>query len=391
MLNKTIRLLWNNPEIHPVPDTTHHVWDDADHDMIARYAVVGIFTMMAVAALWHAKVIAMPLVAGSLLGVVLGPLVDRLMRFGIPQTVAAALLLLGVVSVALAIMALIAAPIALWADQLPGMAQLLRKKLAVFLSYLQQVEGLVSAINPGGAPKVSVAGGSIVAEVAAGSSTIASGLLLFFATVFAYLATRRHLKARVLRLCLGRAARQSAGNFFEEIERRMAAYFGTLTLVNIGMGLVASVIAWAFGIPFAVVWGVVAFVLNYVPIIGPVMVTGLLFAAGLLDDAPAWTAVAPAAVYFCAHLIEANVVTPTAVGRRLTLSPFMVLVSFVFWLWLWGPVGAILSTPILLFGALAVEVLGSYREAVAEEKASVEDALASSSGAPVEGSILRTA
>jgi predicted PurR-regulated permease PerM len=390
MLNKTIRLLWNNHELHPVPETVHHVWDDADHDMIARYAVVGIFTMMAVGALWHAKVIAMPLVAGSLLGVVLGPLVDRLVRFGVPQTVAAAMLLLGVFSVALAIMALIAAPIALWADQLPGMAQLVRKKLAVLLGYLQQVEGLAGAISSGGAPKVSVEGSSIVADVAAGSSTIASGLLLFFATVFAYLATRRHLKARVLRLCLGRAARQSAGNFFEEIERRMAAYFGTLTLVNIGMGAVAGVIAWAFGIPFAIVWGVVAFVLNYVPIIGPVMMTGLLFAAGLLDDSPAWTAAAPAAIYFCAHLIEANVVTPMAVGRRLTLSPFMVLISFVFWLWLWGPAGAILSTPILLFGSLAIEVLGSYREAVAEEKASVDDALASS-GAPLEGSILRTA
>ena len=208
--------------------------------------------------------------------------------------------------------------------------------------------------------------GSVIGEIAAGSSTVATGLLLFCATVFAYLATRRHLKARVLRLCLGRAARQSAGTFFERIEDRMAAYFATLTLVNLGVGVVAVTIAWACGLPLAIVWGIVAFILNYIPIIGPLLVTVLLFAAGLVDDGGIGQAVTPAMFFFLAHLIESNVVTPLAVWRRLLLSPFMVLVSFVFWLWHWGPVGAVLSTPILLFGSLAAQVLTSYRAAVAK-------------------------
>jgi predicted PurR-regulated permease PerM len=368
MLNRSIRALWSYVPSPPEPAPPSVIWDSADHDMVVRYAIVGIFLLMLVGALWHAKPIAMPLVAGSLLGLMLGPVIDRMVRAGIPQTVSATLLVMSVAMAALALLFLMAAPIALWADQLPGIVQVIRRKLAGMMTYAQQLEGMAKSIAPPSAPKVSVEEGSIVSGVAAGSSTVATGLLLFFATVFAYLATRRHLKARILRLCLGRAARASAGNFLEEIERRMATYFGVLTLVNLGIGVTTWLIAWMFGLSLGIVWGVVAFIMNFVPIIGPVIVAVLLFAAGLLDDGQTWSAAAPALVYYLIHLIEANIITPYAVGRRLTLSPFLVLLSFVFWLWLWGPIGAILSTPILLLGTLAVEVISTYRAAIAEER-----------------------
>jgi predicted PurR-regulated permease PerM len=173
----------------------------------------------------------------------------------------------------------------------------------------------------------------------------------------------------VLRLCLGRNARHSAGQFFETIESRMAAYFGVVTLINVGVGIVTWLIALQAGLPLAGIWGAVAFVMNYVALVGPLIVAALLFAAGLIDNPSPWSAAWPALAYYVLHMIEGNVVTPTAVGRRLTLSPFLVLVSFIFWLWLWGPVGAILSTPILLLITLAVEVQTSYRAAEAADVA----------------------
>jgi predicted PurR-regulated permease PerM len=231
---------------------------------------------------------------------------------------------------------------------------------------VKQIEGLASAMDMAGAPKVAVAEGSVVGSVIAGSSNILTGLLLFVATMLSYLVTRRHLRARAIRLCLGPAARESASAFFDEIESRMAAYFGILTLINAGVGLFALMTAWFFGLPFAIVWGVVAFLFNYIPIIGPVLVAGLMFAAGLIDNGSPWAAALPAIVFYAGHLVESNVVTPLAIGRRLTLSPFMVLLSFVFWLWLWGPVGAVLSTPILLFVSLTLELLADYRNRLEE-------------------------
>jgi predicted PurR-regulated permease PerM len=337
--------------------------DRPDHDFIVRYAILGIFLMMCVGSLWVTKVISMPLVAGTMLGIVLGPLAERLTRLGIPQTAAVILLAFAVLLIFFVIVGLVAAPIALWADQLPGLVSALHAKLSGVLTSIRQIEGIAGSFSTSSSPTVKVADGSAVVGIAANSSAFAGGLLLFFATLFAYLGTRRHLKAQVLRLCLGRNARHSAGQFFEEIESRMAAYFGIVTLVNIGIGVIAWLIAWQAGLPLAAIWGVAAFVLNYVAFIGPIIMTALLFAAGLIDNPSPWTAAWPAAAFYAIHLIEANVVTPTAIGRRLTLSPFLVLVSFIFWLWLWGPIGAILSTPILLLATLAIEIQTAYRTA----------------------------
>jgi predicted PurR-regulated permease PerM len=342
-------------------------FDSADHDLIVRYAILGIFSMMCIGALWVTKAISMPLVAGTMLGIVLGPLVDRMMRLGIPQTVAAGLLFFAVLVIFLVIAALITAPIAIWADQLPELVSVLRAKLSGVLASIRQVEGIAGALSSSTAPKIAVAEGSAFADIAANSTAFAGGLLLFFATLLAYLGTRRHLKARVLRLCLGRNARHSAGQFFEAVEARMAVYFGVVTLINIGVGIATWLIAWQAGLPLAGIWGIVAFVLNYVAFIGPAIMAALLFAAGLIDNPSLWSAAWPAFAYYVVHLIEGNVLTPTAVGRRLTLSPFLVLVSFIFWLWLWGPIGAILSTPILLLVTLAIEVQASYRAAEAAD------------------------
>ncbi len=339
----------------------------SEPDMILRYAAVGIFIMMVTAALWVTKAISMPLIAGTMLGIVLGPVADRLVRLGVPHGVTAVGLAVGVIAALVFIAALVTAPIAIWADQLPGLVAALRAKLSGVLASIQQIEGIARSLSVSNAPSVTVASGGAMMDIALNSSAFAGGLLLFFATLFAYLGTRRDLKVRVLRLCLGRNARHSAGHFFEEIEARMAAYFGIVTLINVVVGILTWFIAWQAGLPLAAIWGIVAFILNYVAFIGPVIVAALLLAAGLIENPSPWAAAWPAVLYYAVHLIEGNVVTPMAVGRRLTLSPFLVLVSFIFWLWLWGPIGAILSTPLLLLATLAVEVGAAYRVAQAAD------------------------
>ena len=74
----------------------------------------------------------------------------------------------------------------------------------------------------------------------------------------------------------------------------------------------------------------------------------MLLAGALLDAPSILAALWPAAAYYVLHLIEGNAVTPVFVGSRLTISPFLVFIAFIFWLWLWGPVGAVLSTPIVI-------------------------------------------
>lgn len=334
-----------------------------EHDLIVRYAIIGIFVILATTTLYLTKVIALPVTAGVIFGLVLGPLVDWLVRRGVPQHLAAAIVVLLGVGLILFAITLLAVPIAGWSDRAPAMMAALQAKLAGVFVFMDELKRAAAALTGKSGAELNVSQGNPLLDIAVSSSTAAGGLLIFVATVYFWLATRRHLKARTLRFCLGRGARKSAGAFFQEIETRVARYFGLVTLINLGMGLLALAIAWLAGLPFPVFWGALAFLLNYLAFIGPIIVTVLLLAGALLDAPSLLAAIWPAAAYFVLHLLEGNVVTPVFVGRRLTVSPFLVFIGFVFWLWLWGPVGAVLSTPILLVAMVAQEEFATYRKA----------------------------
>lgn len=344
-----------------------------EHDVIVRYATVGIFVILATASLALTKAVAMPVLAGVIVGLVLGPLVDWLVRYGAPQHAASALVVLLFIGLLFGAVAILAVPVAGWTDQAPAMMAALQAKLAGVFAFMAEFKHGMASITGKGA-ELSVSQGNPLFDIAMTSSTAAGGLLVFFATVYFWLATRRHLKARVLRLCLGRDARRSAGSFFEEIEARVARYFALVTVINLGMGCLTMAIAWLAGLPFPVFWGALAFLLNYLAFIGPIIVAVLLLAGALLDAPSVLAALWPAAAYYILHLVEGNAVTPVFVGNRLTISPFLVFIAFIFWLWLWGPIGAVLSTPIVIVAMVAQEEFARYRREKA--KADAEETVA---------------
>ena len=344
-----------------------------EHDLIVRYAIIGIFVILATATLYLTKVIALPVTAGIIFGLVLGPAVDWLVRRNVPQHLAAAIIVLLFLGMILSAITVLAVPMAGWSDQAPAMMAALKTKLAGALAVMDEAKKALGTMTGKSGAELSVSQGNPLLDIAMSSSTAAGGMLIFVATVYFWLATRRHLKARALRLCLGRGARKSAGAFFQEIETRVARYFGLVTLINLGMGVLALVIAWLAGLPFPIFWGALAFLLNYLAFIGPIIVTVMLFAGSLIDAPSLLAAIWPAAAYFVLHLIEGNAVTPVFVGRSLTVSPFLVFIGFIFWLWLWGPIGAVLSTPILLVAMVAQEEFARYRAAQAEEQSQEQD------------------
>ena len=94
-------------------------------------------------------------------------------------------------------------------------------------------------------------------------------------------------------------------------------------------------------------WGTTAFLLNYIPILGPLFGTCIFLLAGMLSFDSLWWALLPAALYFGIHLVEGESLTPMLLARRFTLNPVLVILSLVFWFWMWGVPGAILAVPML--------------------------------------------
>jgi predicted PurR-regulated permease PerM len=364
-------LLWflprGEPMLTPEPaEDKLDLFDIGDHDPVLRYSVLGIFLILATAALAIARPVALPVTAGIVFGIVLGPLTDRLIRKGVPAGAAAGIVVIVAGLALITVFGMLAAPVAMGIDQLPSIVATLRAKLDGLFDIVQRLQGAGAS----GAPSVEVSSGnqfSPLLNIALTSTSAAGSALIFAATVYFYLAGRRTLKARLLRMCLGRGARQAADTFFQETESRIATYFGVVTVINLVVGVFVTALAWAAGFPYPPFWGAMAFVLNYLAFVGPFIGLLLIIGAGLTADASLLQATWPAAVYLVMHTIEGNIVTPSLIGRRLTMSPFLVFLSFVFWLWLWGPVGAILSTPLLLIGLVMFEGLSRYRALAADE------------------------
>jgi predicted PurR-regulated permease PerM len=134
-----------------------------------------------------------------------------------------------------------------------------------------------------------------------------------------------------------------------EIQQNISNYLFSVTLINIGLGLVVSGGLYFMGVPNAAMWGLFVAVLNFVPYFGPVAGIILLAAVGLLTfETSLLRALLPPGWYLLLHLFESNLVTPVLLGRRFTLNPVVIFVSLIFWTWLWGVPGALLSLPILV-------------------------------------------
>jgi len=133
-----------------------------------------------------------------------------------------------------------------------------------------------------------------------------------------------------------------------EVQQNISNYLFSVSLINVGLGAIVSGGLYFMGVPNAAMWGMLAALLNFVPYFGPVAGVILLSIVGLLTFDTLWQGLLPPAWYLLLHLLEANLITPVLLGRRFTLNPVVIFVSLIFWTWLWGVPGALLSVPILV-------------------------------------------
>jgi predicted PurR-regulated permease PerM len=141
--------------------------------------------------------------------------------------------------------------------------------------------------------------------------------------------------------------KRQAVDIAKQIESDVAAYLFTITIMNLAVGVATGTVMALCGVGDPVLWGTVAFLLNYIPILGPMSGIAGFLLAGLLSIDSLWAAFLPAGLYLLIHVVEGETVTPMLLARRFTINPVLVILSLVFWYWMWGVPGAILSTPML--------------------------------------------
>lgn len=174
-------------------------------------------------------------------------------------------------------------------------------------------------------------------------STAATIILLYF-----MLASQPWLLSRTVEFAKKPRHRALLLSGIRQAQRDIGRFLGTMALINIALGLCTGLALKLVGLPNPVLWGTVIAVLNFVPYLGPALVTGMLLLAGSMTFGASLAMLAPAAVFLIFHGIEANFISPWILGRRLGLSPLSVFLSVMLWGWIWGFAGTLVAVPILL-------------------------------------------
>ncbi|MDE2361717.1 MAG: AI-2E family transporter [Hyphomicrobiales bacterium] len=315
-------------------------------DVLAHFSTIGIFILFLVAALQLARELMTPVVAAFVVAVALAPLHRRMTTRYTPSWLAALATLALLLLLIQAVLAALSVTVVLGIDKASRITDAL---LAIVGSVKAHAAALrLDAFLGDANPKLDAVG---LMRGLLGVLTPALGeFVVFIVVLFFALVWRDDLRKSVIMRFDTRPERLNAIRTFNEIERRLTLYYVSVTAINATVGLLTGVSAILVGLPNALMLGLMAFALNYVPYIGPAAVMAILAGAGLIEFASPERAIAAPLLFLLMALVEGNFLTPRIIGASLDFNPLAVLLSLVFWVWLWGPVGGFLAAPLLIVG-----------------------------------------
>jgi predicted PurR-regulated permease PerM len=317
----------------------------------------GLFVLALLATAYVASEIVLPLVFAIILNLLLQPALRLLERFHVPRMLAALLLILALFGTIVGLGTAISGPAGTWAAKLPeGIPRLqerlgfMREPIDTLQRFLQQVEdfgGTAPSPNAAASARGPTLLTNLLAKLFTGTRNFATGFFTTVLFLFFLLVSGDIFLHRLVEILPRFSNKRQVVEISQQIENDISAYLVTITIMNAAVGIAMALAMWLTGVGEPILWGTVAFLLNYVPILGTALGVLIFLLAGLLTIDPLWQALLPAGLYLGFHLIEGETVTPMLLARRFTLNPVLVIISLVFWFWMWGIPGAILSVPML--------------------------------------------
>ena len=314
----------------------------------------GLLALAVLAAVYVASTIILPVVLAFVLQLILQPAVRLLERVRLPRAVGALLAILLVVGALVGFVAALSVPAATWAEKLPeGIPRLeahlvvLKRPIEVLQQVIQRAEHVADAPGKKDAT-VSVSRDlGLTGVLFAGTRAVLDGLFTTVLVLYFLLVAGEIFLRRIVEVLPNFADKRQAVDISQQIQGDISVYLVTITAMNAAVGVATGVAMYFCGLGDPLLWGAAAFLLNYIPILGPLFGIGLFLLGGMLTFDSLWWALLPPALYFGIHVVEGETLTPMLLARRFTLNPLLVILSLVFWFWMWGVPGAILAVPML--------------------------------------------
>ena len=349
-----------------------------------RRLLLLIFLMAAFTAVYFARDVLLPIVLAVVLTLTLLPAVRAGERVHIPRPVTSIAL---VTAMALSLFLagyFLSGPIGTMVEDAPEIAQELREKFDGIMDRVSSIQEATEEVGNAAADAAAQAGaapageeesvvvvaeeqgpgmvGMAVSGLASASGSVFAALLL---TLF-LLASGDFYHRRIVEAAPRLRDKVKALTIIRDVERQISRYLGAIFVINLGLGVIVGAVLWMLGMPLAIVWGVLAFLLNFIPFVGNLLTVVLVGAVAVVTYETLWQALLPPLAVIVISGLESNVITPILVGRRLELNQVAQLIMLAFWTWLWGVPGAILAVPFLVVvkavcdNVESLQTLGSF-------------------------------
>ncbi len=352
------RMTSGSGEGTPLPESHGELPPVIRRTELVAFSLAGLLLIAIVAVLYVGKAFFLPVAMAFVTGTMLSPAATFLEKRKVPRSLAAALIVFAVTAVVGFIVALIASPAMEWSSRLPELGAQLKDKVHVFdrpLALWRELQMMLGGSE--GLPSFQLPKFDWVQPTIEFLSPTFTEFLLFFVTLILFIASWRDLRRAMIMTFSDHEARLRTLRILNEIEVHLGNYLLTVTLINVGVGVAAGIVCALTGMPNPAGLGALAATLNFIPIIGPVAMFAILVVVGLVTFPTVSGGLMAALAFGGITFLEGHFVTPTIIGRRLALNALAVLLALAFWTWLWGPMGAFLSSPLLIVALILKEHL----------------------------------
>jgi predicted PurR-regulated permease PerM len=330
--------------------------------------LLGIFLMLIVFALDFAREFLLPVTMAFFIALTFRPIIRKASKRGIPAWLSAGIFMGGLIVLTGALIYALSAPLAGWIQEAPEYARIFRARFDALQETLRPIFNFTDRISDAAAMSsaaqptemVVAENGSpvfnYVAQGAGYSIDVLATITLTVVTAAFMMASGDLFYEKLLRVFPTLADKKRALRIVYDVEGEVSSYILIVSAINLGLGFCVGAAFFALGMPAAGIWGLLAFLFNFIPYVGAIFGIALSgFMAVISFDSLSYALLVPLA-YAAINGIENQFVTPILLGRRLSLNSVAILISLTFWTWQWGIAGTMLAVPILM----TVKVLSSH-------------------------------
>ncbi|HEX5104523.1 MAG TPA: AI-2E family transporter [Pirellulaceae bacterium] len=327
-----------------------------------RWPLMVLAVLAILAGLYFARDVLVPVAFAVMLTLLLSPLLRKLRRWRIPDLLSALLLVAGTAAIFVLGVALLAGQAQYWLAEAPVTVRKVRDLLPSGLGPLSDLAATTDAVqsitNDGAAErpvKVEIQSWDLTLTVVGESSHFVASALITFVLAFFLLAFSDTLLRQAASSCASFNEKRNVVELIYNIENGVSRYLRTVTLINIGLGIVAGLALWMLGVPNPLLWGVMVAILNFVPHVGAFVCLVVLFFVGAVTRESITYGLLCAGIFVVLTSVESYFVTPICLSKSLQLSPLAVILAILFWGWLWGVAGGLMAAPLLAIVKIACD------------------------------------